>query len=95
MPSHNGCHAGDKYDSTLCVSASMPVAAVIAGGRSIVSSGSAKTALASSAGEKMIFLMCVTSSEITDERPTSDPVPAVVGTATKYGSAAVMGRTCG
>ncbi len=37
----------------------------------------------------MIFLTCVTSSEITDERPTSEPVPAVVGTATKYGSAAV------
>ena len=38
---------------------------------------------ASNAGEKTIFLTCVTSSEMTDERPTSDPVPAVVGTATK------------
>jgi hypothetical protein len=61
----------------------MPVAAVIAGGRSTVSSGSANTALARSRGEKMIFLMCVASSEMTLERPTSDPVPAVVGTATK------------
>ena len=73
----------------------MPVAAVIAGGRSSVSSGSAKTAFASSAGEKMIFLMCVTSSPITDERPTSEPVPAVVGTATKWGSGSLIGRTCG
>ena len=39
-------------DSTLCVSASMPVAAVIAGGRSSVSSGSANTALASSCGRE-------------------------------------------
>ena len=30
MPSHSGWYAGDRYDSTLCVSASMPVAAVIA-----------------------------------------------------------------
>ena len=51
-------------------------------GRS-VSSGSANTHFASSAGEKMIFLTCVASSETTDERPTSEPVPAVVGSATK------------
>jgi len=30
-----------------------------------------------------IFLMCVVSSDTTDDRPTSDPVPAVVGSATK------------
>jgi hypothetical protein len=95
MPSHSGCHSGDRYDSTLCVSASIPVAAVIAAGKSTVSSGSANTALASSAGEKTIFFTCVVSSEITEERPTSDPVPAVVGTATKYGNALVIGRTCG
>ena len=51
-------------------------------GRSSVSSGSANTAFASSAGEKMIFLMCVFSSDTTAERPTSEPVPAVVGSAT-------------
>ena len=61
----------------------MPVAAVIAGGRSNVSSGSANTHFANSAGEKMIFLMCVVSSETTDDLPTSDPVPAVVGSAMK------------
>ena len=33
------------------------------------------------AGEKIIFLMCVFSSEMTALRPTSLPVPAVVGSA--------------
>ena len=65
-----------------CVSASMPVAAVTLAGRASVSSGSAKTARASRRGEKMIFLMCF-SSEITALRPTSEPVPAVVGSATQ------------
>ena len=95
MPSHSGWYSGERYDSTLCVSASMPVAAVIAGGRSSVSSGSANTHFASSAGEKMIFFMCVASSDTTAERPTSEPVPAVVGKAMKYGSARSIGRTCG
>ena len=79
----------------LWVSASMPVAAVIAGGRSNVSSGSANTHFARSCGEKMIFLTCVASSETTAERPTSDPVPAVVGSAMKYGSGRPIGRTSG
>ena len=57
----------------------MPVAAVTPAGRSSVSSGSAKTVLASSLGENTDFLMCVVSSEITLERPTSLPVPEVVG----------------
>ena len=73
----------------------MPVAAVIEGGRSSVSSGSANTAFARSAGEKITRLTWVTSSEMTDDRPTSEPVPAVVGTATKYGSTRSIGRTCG
>ncbi len=73
----------------------MPVAAVIAGGRSRVSSGSANTARASSLGEKMIRFTCVTSSETTAERPTSDPVPAVVGSATNQGMGSVIGRTFG
>ena len=60
------------------VSASMPVAAVTFAGRARVTSGSANTALARSRGEKMIFLMCVASSDMTLERPTSEPVPAVV-----------------
>ena len=44
------------YASMQCVRASMPVAAVTLAGRSNVSSGSAKTARASSRGEKTIFL---------------------------------------
>ena len=43
----------------------------------------------------MIFFTCVTSSETTAERPTSDPVPAVVGSATKQGMGSVIGRTFG
>ncbi len=73
----------------------MPVAAVTPAGRSRVSSGSANTALASSTGLKMIFFTCVWSCEITEERPTSLPVPLVVGSAMKYGSGLVMGRTFG
>ncbi len=43
----------------------------------------------------MIFFTCVTSSDTTLERPTSEPVPAVVGSATKYGIGRSIGRTCG
>ena len=43
----------------------------------------------------MIFLTCVTSSPTTDERPTSEPVPAVVGSATNHGIGCVIARTCG
>jgi hypothetical protein len=65
------------------VSASMPVAAVTFAGKASVTSGSANTARASSFGEKTIFLTCVFSSEMTALRPTSLPVPAVVGSATQ------------
>ncbi len=78
----------------LWVSASMPVAAVIDAGSSMVSSGSASTASASRCGEKMIRLTWVTSSEITALRPTSLPVPAVVGMATRCGTGP-MGRAPG
>ena len=59
----------------------MPVPAVSLGGRPTVSSGSAITIAASSSGWKITFLVCVASSVITDARPVSEPVPAVVGTA--------------
>src|SRR5512143_672299 len=95
IPSQSGWYSGDRYDSTLCVSASMPVAAVTDAGRSSVSSGSANTHFARSFGEKTIFFTCVVSSDTTLERPTSEPVPAVVGSATKYGRSRSMGRTCG
>src|SRR5688572_93982 len=73
----------------------MPVAAVTAGGTPSVSSGSANTTFARIAGEKITRLTCESSSLITLLRPTSLPVPEVVGSATKYGSTAVIGRTCG
>jgi hypothetical protein len=73
----------------------MPVAAVAGGGRPTVSSGSANTARASKRGEKITRLTCVSSSLTTLERPTSEPVPAVVGNATKYGSSPSIGRACG
>ena len=71
------------------------MAAVTAAGRPTVSSGSANTARASSRGEKTIFLTWVCSSEMTALRPTSLPVPAVVGTATQGGISRSMGRAPG
>ena len=59
------------------------VQAVMLAGSASVSSGSANTAFASKRGEKMIFLTWVTSSDTTALRPTSLPVPAVVGTVMK------------
>jgi hypothetical protein len=61
----------------------MPVAAVMAAGSASVSSGSANTARARILGLNTVRLMCVSFSLTTDERPTSDPVPLVVGRATK------------
>ncbi|MNV34390.1 hypothetical protein D3C71_1258040 [compost metagenome] len=60
----------------------MPVAAVILGGRPSVSSASRMTMAGSMRAWKMMRLTCAASSVMTDARPTSDPVPAVVGTAT-------------
>ena len=44
---------------------------------------------------KTVRLTCVSFSLTTAERPTSEPVPEVVGKATKCGNACTMGRTCG
>ena len=60
----------------------MPVPAVMNGGMPTVSSGSQITTFGIIFGWKMIFLVCVVSSVMTPARPTSEPVPAVVGTAT-------------
>ena len=75
----------------LWVSASMPVAAVTCGGSASVSSGSANTIFASTLGLNTMRFRCVSSSLITAERPTSEPVPEVVGSATKYGRSLVDG----
>ena len=61
--------------------ASRPVPAVMAGGMPTVSSGSQITIFGIMSGWKITFLVCVASCVITPARPTSDPVPAVVGTA--------------
>ena len=60
----------------------MPVAAVIFGGRPTVSSGSRMTTAGSIFAWKMMRLTCSRSSVMTEARPTSEPVPAVVGMAT-------------
>ena len=62
--------------------ASIPTAAVTCAGSPTVSSGSAITTTGSIFGWKMIFLVRSRTSVITDARPTSEPVPEVVGTAT-------------
>ena len=61
----------------------MPVAAVTWAGRASVSSGSANTALARILALNTVRLTWVSFSLTTDERPTSEPVPLVVGRATK------------
>ena len=60
----------------------MVVPAVIFAGMPAVSSGSQMTTLGIISGWKITFLVCVASLVTTPARPTSDPVPAVVGTAT-------------
>jgi hypothetical protein len=54
----------------------------MAGGSPIVSSGSEITTPGIIFGWKMIFFWCVSSFRMTPARPTSEPVPAVVGIAT-------------
>jgi hypothetical protein len=58
----------------------MPVAAVSFAGRPTVSSASRIATFGMIAGWKMIFFSCVTGCVMTPARPTSEPVPAVVGT---------------
>ena len=60
----------------------MPVPAVSGGGRPTVSSGSQITCAGIILGWKITFLVWVARLVITPARPTSEPVPAVVGTAT-------------
>ena len=59
----------------------MPVAAVTPGGRPSVSLGSRATAAGSSLGSMMEIFTPACSSDTTAAIVTSDPVPAVVGTA--------------
>jgi hypothetical protein len=72
--------------------ASMPVPTVMIFGMPTVSSGSQITTEGSSFGWKMIFLTWVSELVSTPARPTSEPVPAVVGTATIGAMASASAR---
>ena len=92
MPSAGGLKAGAMKVSMQCAIASMPVAAVSIGGRPSVSSGSHSATRGTRCGESTPTLR--PSSRIsTAPRPTSLPVPAVVGTAITGAVAAVMRAT--
>ena len=70
----------------------MPVPAVMKRGMPTVSSGSQMVTAGNSLGWKMIFFLCVAALVSTPARPTSDPVPAVVGTATMGAMVAGLAR---
>ncbi len=70
----------------------MPVPAVIRGGMPTVSSGSQITTAGRIFGWKMTFFTWVDELVITPARPTSEPVPAVVGTATMGAMASASAR---
>ena len=82
MPSASGWKPGAHSASRLCESASNPVQAVSVRGRPSVSSGSAITWPGSMRGWNTMHLVWSASLVITAARPTSEPVPAVVGIAT-------------
>ena len=71
----------ETYGSISWVSASSPVLAVNAGGKSSVSSGSTTARRASIPGLLRLTLTRCSGEAKTALRVTSEPVPAVVGTA--------------
>src|SRR5690349_3425031 len=73
-----------------CVSASKPVAAVIIGGMLTVRCGSKIAQLGIMLGAKKIVFLPVSGKVATALRPTSLPVPAVVGSAIIGGSGFVI-----
>ena len=81
IPSAIGWKPGAQYASKLWANASIPVAAVILAGSPTVKTGSKITIEGKNLGWKIIFLTFVSSFNITDALPVSEPVPAVVGTA--------------
>jgi hypothetical protein len=81
----------DTIGSNELREASMPVDAVSAGGRSWVSSGSTIASRASMRGLRRLTLMPSPGDASTALRVTSDPVPAVVGTAMKGTDVAASG----
>ena len=81
IASHIGWNIGQTYDSIACVIASMPVAAVSNAGSPTVSSGSSRASSGIIAGAPSTTLRPSFGTVITALRPTSLPVPAVVGIA--------------
>ena len=94
IPSHIGWNSGEVYDSTQCVSASAPVAAVSFGGRPTVSSGSRMTSLAKRGWK-------ITAAPVQDHhRTAADFAPGAGGRRDGYAHGARAagtraGRTCG
>ncbi len=95
-PSHNASVIGfarhDTYASMSCVSASSPVVAVSAGGRSSVSEGSTIANRGRSDGPRRLTFTPCARDAITEFRVTSLPVPAVVGMATQGSAGFSSGR---
>ena len=71
----------ETKDSTACVSASMPVAAVTARGMPVISAASSAAITGTSLPSTIGVLVRATVSVTTATAVTSEPVPAVVGTA--------------
>ena len=86
IPSQSGCVTGEVKDSIQWVNASSPVAAVNLAGSETVIHGSSMTKSASSLAWKMTAFVFVDCNVMTLLRPTSLPVPAVVGMAMKGGN---------
>ena len=89
IASAGGFTSGDRKVSMQWAIASIPVAAVSIGGRPTVRSGSQIATFGSSHGDRKPSLR-PSFSTITEPRPTSLPVPAVVGIAISGATADVM-----
>ena len=83
---------GDTYGSRHWVSASRPDDAVTAGGQPRVSSGSTSATRASIEGCRMLTLTPCSGELTTPFMVTSEPVPAVVGTAMNGSGVRAGGR---
>ena len=92
MPCDIGWNVGAQIASSECDRASSPVPTVKGRGRPTVSSGSQITARGNIAGWNTMTLRWVASSITTPARPTSLPVPAVVGTVMTGAIAAASAR---
>jgi hypothetical protein len=88
----NGLAIGDTSGSRHWVSASSPLAAVTAGGQPTVSSGSTRATAGSIGRPRMLTLIRCSGTASTAFAVTSEPVPAVVGTATQGAVGPVTGR---